>query len=203
MSLPRNLLYNMLREVVSELVEKCRCIHQVILYGSYARGDAGPKSDVDFLIIAEEPRKCEEAAADIAYRNNLSILQPVALSPDELMEPEKRSLYVNALLEGYILYHSVEAMPTKTAPPGYKIHLLVRYRAPPHIRRKLVGTTVVQRGYRMRARGLIEKLGGKRLAPGLFMIDASKWPTLEIILQKLNVDYEVIHTILAPARDEK
>lgn len=28
---------------------------KIILFGSYARGDAGPGSDLDFLIVAEEP----------------------------------------------------------------------------------------------------------------------------------------------------
>ena len=28
-------------------------IHKIILFGSYARGDAGPESDVDFLLVTE------------------------------------------------------------------------------------------------------------------------------------------------------
>ncbi len=198
MSLPRDILYGLLREIVLELVEKCGKIYQVILYGSYARGDAGPKSDVDLLIIGEEPKRCEEIALSVSVEKGLPILQPVALSPGELGDPGKKRLYVNALLEGYLLYQSIGAEPVKTAPPSYRVHLLVRYRAPPRFRRKLTGTTVVQRGYRMRARGLIEKMGGARLAPGLFMIEAAKWPPLEIILQKHGVEYEIIKIVLAP-----
>ncbi|MEB3825668.1 MAG: hypothetical protein LRS47_03260 [Desulfurococcales archaeon] len=61
----------------------------------------------------------------------LPILQPVAFSPGDIGGPEKEKLYSNALLEGYILYQPPHAIPVKTAPPGYQVHLLVKYRAPP------------------------------------------------------------------------
>ncbi len=198
MSIPEHLLINMLREIVDELLRKCRGIHQIILYGSYARGDARSKSDVDLLIVSEEPEKCERQVYSIAVNKGLPILQPIALSLNDLDNPEKKNLYVNALLEGKIIYQSHNAPFIKSAPPNYKPCLMIRYHAPPKYRRKLVGTTVVQKGRKMRARGLIEKMGGKRIAPGLFIIPIEKWPSLEIIMQKLNVEYKVEETILAP-----
>ncbi len=197
MSLSLDVLMKILREITHDIIRKCKDVYQIILYGSYARGDAGPKSDVDLLIVSGNPRSCEEKAMKISVEKGLPILQPVALSPEELADPEKEKLYFNALLEGLLLYQSPESEPVKTAPPSYKPYLVIRYRAPPEHRRKLVGTTVVQRGYRMRARGLIEKMGGIRLGPGVFMIEYSKWPPLELIMQKLGVKYEIKHVILA------
>jgi len=55
----------------------------------------------------------------------------------------------------------------------------------------------------MRARGLIEKMGGERIAPGLFIIPIEKWPPLEMIMQKLEVEYEVKKRILAPTNEER
>ncbi len=197
MSLPTNILIGILREITKEIIRECRNVYQVILYGSYARGDAGPKSDVDLLIVSEDPRICEEKTMRIGAEKGLSILQPVAISPDELTEPEKKKLYLNALLEGLLLYQSPASEPVKTAPPKYKPYLIIKYRAPPEHRRKLTGTTVVQRGHKMRARGLIEKMGGIRLGPGVFMIEYTKWPPLELIMQKLRVEYKIKHIILA------
>jgi len=203
MSFPERVFASMLKEIVTEILRRCRGVYQIILYGSYARGDARSKSDVDLLIISEDPRKCEREATKIATEKGLPILHPVALSPDELDKVGKSNLYMNALLEGKILYHSHEFTPVKSAPDNYKLYLMVKYRAPPKHRRKLVGTTVVQRGYRMRARGLIEKMGGERIAPGLFIIPIEKWPPLEMIMQKLEVEYEVKKRILAPTNEER
>ncbi|MET1159507.1 MAG: nucleotidyltransferase domain-containing protein [Thermoprotei archaeon] len=200
MSLPFNILIGILREVIRDIIRECKNVYLVILYGSYARGDAGPKSDVDLLIVSGDPRDCEEKAVKIGVKRGLPILQPVALSPDELSDPKKERLYFNALLEGLLLYQSPESEPVKTAPLDYKPYLIIKYRAPPEHRRKLVGTTVVRRGYRVRARGLIEKMGGIRLGPGVFMIEYSKWPPLELIMQKLRVEYEIKHIVLAKRR---
>ncbi len=201
MSLPESFLLKILREIVSEILMQCSSVEQIILYGSYARGDAGPKSDVDLLIVASDPRVCEEKASRIGAEKGLPVLQPVVLSPEELGEPGKRELYINALLEGKMLYQSPMAEPVKTAPPDYKPHLIIKYRAPREHRRKLVGVTVVQKGYRLRAKGLIEKMGGIRLGPGVFMIELSKWPPLEIMMQKLNVEYEIKYIILAKTKN--
>ena len=73
------------RKVLREIIEsmaRVRNLHQVILFGSHARGEAGPESDVDLCILAEGAEKQIETA--IAFRRQLrgiSERPPLTLVP--------------------------------------------------------------------------------------------------------------------------
>jgi predicted nucleotidyltransferase len=90
-----------LREVVRRLVEAYRpeCIY---LFGSVARGDAGPDSDYDIMVVVpdEAPREMQEC--DLAYR----ALRGLGIAKDILVwtrsEFEKR-LHLKASLPSAIL----------------------------------------------------------------------------------------------------
>ncbi len=199
-ALPLDVVEDFLKDLVRKIAEKCSLL-QAILYGSYARGDARGKSDIDLLLIVrEKPYECEEYAVKIASENGFSILQPIALTINDIYESdEKRKLYYNALLEGLVIYHSTEAPLTKTAPPDYEPCLIIRYKAPTKsVLKKLVGTIVISRGYKVRAKGLIEKLGGRRIGPGLVIVPVKREQALQQLFQQLRVDYQVLATILVP-----
>ncbi len=51
-------------DVVRQIVEKFRP-HKIILFGSYARGDFRPESDVDLLVVMETPLKEVRQAIEI------------------------------------------------------------------------------------------------------------------------------------------
>ncbi len=197
-ALPMSILEDVLKKILKQLMDRCHIL-QAILYGSYARGDARGKSDVDLLLVVENnPGECESYAMEIASDIGLSILQPVALTLEEIVrDREKQVLYHNALLEGLIIYHSLKAPLTKTAPKDYELCTLIRYKAPKKVLKKLVGTTVSRRRGRSRARGLIEKMGGLRIAPGLVLIPTKNVEALEHIFQQLNTEYKIMGYILA------
>ncbi len=199
-ALPMDMVEDLLRKLVEALSRECSIL-QAVLYGSYARGDARDKSDIDLLLLVErEPYKCEKEASRIALQLGISILQPIALTLNDIREDtEKKKLYYNAILEGLVIYHSTKAPLTKTAPRDYELCLIIKYRAPRGVVKKLVGTTVTSRGYRVRARGLIEKLGGRRIAPGLILVPVRREQTLQQVFQQLGVDYRILAVILAPS----
>jgi predicted nucleotidyltransferase len=49
---------------------------RVVLFGSHARGEAGPRSDLDFLVV--EPRVADAAAESVRLRRALRGLQIAA-----------------------------------------------------------------------------------------------------------------------------
>lgn len=51
------MVWNALRRFVAELAEKHEEIKQIFLFGSFARGDSVPGSDVDLLIVLSESDK--------------------------------------------------------------------------------------------------------------------------------------------------
>ena len=63
-----------LNEITSRVVQAARDslgdkLHQVILYGSYARGDYGDESDIDILVLADiAMAETNEAGKDICRR---------------------------------------------------------------------------------------------------------------------------------------
>lgn len=81
---------------------------RVILFGSYARGDADENSDADFLVIEPELR---DAGAELVRLNR--VLRPLGIPADVLVyseaEAEQRRNWCSsavywALREGKVLY---------------------------------------------------------------------------------------------------
>jgi uncharacterized protein len=96
-----------IREIVRRIVEAQHPI-KIILFGSYARGTAGPESDVDLLIVMPDGTKKRDTA--IAIRR---LLAGVGLTKDIVVttpsEIESRGSMVGtvlrpALRDGKVLY---------------------------------------------------------------------------------------------------
>ena len=86
---------------------------RIIIFGSYARGDAQPGSDLDLLVVLPTVENKREAA--LAMRRELSGCavgsDVVVTTPDEI---ERRGWIIGtvlreALREGHIVYESTEA----------------------------------------------------------------------------------------------
>ena len=98
----------LIREAARRLGEAARKPARVILFGSYARGEADPESDLDFLVVQRD---------GVSHRREIVRLQDV-LSPlrvpaevlvshEEAGRPERAGDAVrDALAEGVVLYES-------------------------------------------------------------------------------------------------
>lgn len=95
-------------EVVKQIVEKFKP-QKIILFGSYARGNPRPESDVDLLVVMETPlREVQQAiqiCQQIEYRFGLDL---IVHTPKYLVERMKMGDWFlrDIVKEGKVLYES-------------------------------------------------------------------------------------------------
>ncbi|NJD75517.1 MAG: nucleotidyltransferase domain-containing protein [Candidatus Methanoperedens sp.] len=71
---------------------------KIVLFGSYARGEAHEGSDIDLMLVKETSKRFIDRIADVIKLNNTFLsLEPLVYSPSELetMKKEKRNLFQN------------------------------------------------------------------------------------------------------------
>jgi len=98
---------DLVQTMVQRIVERFRPV-RVILFGSRARGEAGPWSDVDLLVVLEEVANKRQAMVEILrVLNDLAVCKDVVVTtPDEI---SRRGHVVgdvlrSALREGKVVY---------------------------------------------------------------------------------------------------
>jgi len=80
-------------------------LHQTILFGSRARGDADPESDMDILVVLDEPRTHEkrDIVSDCAWQVGFDagvVVVPIVVSRNDWENgPERASLLAIAVRE--------------------------------------------------------------------------------------------------------
>lgn len=93
-------------QVVQQIVEKFKP-QKIILFGSYARGNPRPESDVDLLVVMEtklkDVRQAIEICQQIDYRFGLDL---IVHTPKYLAERIKKDDWFlrDVLKEGKVLY---------------------------------------------------------------------------------------------------
>jgi predicted nucleotidyltransferase len=93
--------------MVSRIVERFRP-HRVILFGSHARGEAHPESDIDLLVVmpVTGSRRARQIEIRLALRDIRGAKDIVIVTPEE-MERHRNivgTVVEPALREGKVLY---------------------------------------------------------------------------------------------------
>lgn len=109
---------NNIEQIINEFTNKVtkllgNHLKQIILYGSYARGDFNENSDIDIMILTDfldkeledNLEKIIEIAYDIEYNNNFTIhLSPLVKNIDKFNYwLEALPFYMNVQKEGVVL----------------------------------------------------------------------------------------------------
>jgi predicted nucleotidyltransferase len=98
-----------LREAVRRLVEAAQP-RQIILFGSHARGDASPDSDVDLMLLQDEVK--DPAAESVRLRRVLKglimavDLLPVSRAEFDYWSDTPGNVFFEAATEGKVLYEA-------------------------------------------------------------------------------------------------
>lgn len=80
---------------------------KIVLFGSYARGEAHEGSDFDLMLIKETSKRFIDRIADVIQMNNTLIpIEPLIYSPLEFetMKKEKREFIMTIEEEGIEIY---------------------------------------------------------------------------------------------------
>jgi predicted nucleotidyltransferase len=94
--------------IVDDLVANFEPL-QVILYGSVARGDDGPDSDIDLLVVLPEVDAVRRHEVMAAMRRAISVPLSIETFPTDPREIERRrdvigSMHYWPLREGKVVY---------------------------------------------------------------------------------------------------
>jgi uncharacterized protein len=95
-------------QVVKQIVEKFQP-QKIILFGSYARGNPRPESDVDLLVVMDTPLKESKISLEIHRHLNVMFgLDLVVYTPKRLKERADRGNWFvrDILKEGKIMYEA-------------------------------------------------------------------------------------------------
>src|SRR5438067_1986462 len=99
--------------LIQEIVERIVQIaspDRIILFGSWARGDARPDSDIDLLVIAPsiEPRYRRSVPLYGALSHIIAPMDIIVYSPDEVEDWREvpQAFVTTAIREGRVLYEN-------------------------------------------------------------------------------------------------
>ena len=109
------IMQNLMERYISE-IKKIYGLHlrEIILYGSYARGDYTPDSDVDIMLlvdlVAEEADVYSDALSELGYEYNVNYniwMMPVVKNLQHFKQwVAAYPFYTNVQKEGVTLYES-------------------------------------------------------------------------------------------------
>jgi predicted nucleotidyltransferase len=176
----------------------------ILLFGSVARGDATPDSDIDIIIVlptanADLERKIGDQILDLEQKYDVPI-QVLFDSP--AFARLDRVLLEAALREGMVLYGSVPPISVqRLALEPYAI-LSFDLRALPHsqkmaVKRELYGQVTTKRllgkEYRSEHLGLVQQVGAERISSGGLLIPEGGIAAIESYLLSVGAHVKIVH----------
>ena len=99
---------------------------KIILFGSHARGDASPDSDVDLLVVMphEEHASCKAAEITARVHPGRFALDLIVRSPETLRKRlQMNDWFVRDLMrEGRVLYAALDHRMDRKGGSGFRFH---------------------------------------------------------------------------------
>jgi predicted nucleotidyltransferase len=168
-------------------------VKAVILYGSFARGEATSRSDIDILILTTEKKvfkKIQEMIIGLETVTGRNI-QPTIRSLKELQKTDT-GLLQNIFQEGKVLYLREPADLPSAILLLQKPYLIYTFqlnslaqKEKARFNRQLYEQT--KKSYKYK--GLLQELGGQKLSAGCILIPYSNNQAIERLFKKFKVQF--------------
>lgn len=185
----------MYKNIVKQL-SVIRDIKGMIVYGSFARGDYGPKSDIDLFIITaktEIREQIQDKVVELESKIGRGI-QPTIRTEKELKRTDT-GLLQNVFQEGKIIYLSepldifVSSLLKQKPYVIYTFQLNnLSQKDKARFNRELYERTHEKYAYK----GFLQEIGGEKVSSGCVMIPYNKRKRIEKFFNKFKVKYEIM-----------
>lgn len=169
-------------------------VRAVILYGSFARGEETPRSDIDILILVSE-KKTIEPAQDIIITLEREIgrsIQPTIRTIKEL-EKTDNGLLKNIFQEGKILYLKEPADIPSSLLISQKQQIIYTFQITKLLQKDKVrfnNEFYGRRKGKYSYKGILNELGGQKLSPGCVLMPISARQKVEKYFKRLKIAFE-------------
>lgn len=185
--------YSALLARLSRELAEIDAIDAVILYGSFARGDYGAKSDIDLFLIAEKGLS-REKLMKIIRTHEKRLGRAVTLdviTPDEFSGASQ--LVYNVLAEGKVLYKNPGRdfqIPAALLEIWKPMACYSLSHTSTKLSRVLRGYESKKGKYSYKYKGVIEAHGGKILAKGVFLAPTKEEKFFDELLMSHGAKYK-------------
>jgi len=168
-------------------------VKATVVYGSFARGDYGPKSDIDIFILTTKPEtteKIQDRIIELESKIGRGI-QPTIRTEKELKKTDT-GLLQNVFQEGKIVYLrepldiSVNSLLKQRPYVIYTFQLNnLSQKDKVRLNRELYERTHEKYAYR----GFLQEMGGQKLSSGCVLLPYNKKKRIENFFNKFKVKY--------------
>jgi len=180
-------------------------LQAAVLFGSYARGEVDRRSDVDLLLIFDSREDIKRSEGELLtilkeYRE-LPLAFTKRCSEDLARDP---SFNFNVFKEGCVLYKRPDVKLLPAALTRERPAIVYRYELGglPHERKvKFNSAFFTRRKGKYRYPGLLERVGGERLGPGVVLVPAGAEREVDGLFSSYEIKPKKCYAILtAPVK---
>jgi len=193
---------NLPDELVRRLA-RVRSLRAVVLFGSYARGEADRRSDIDLLLVfdsrADIERSREELLSVLKEYRELSLTLTKRSAEDLARDP---SFIFNVLKEGYVLYKRPDGQLLPAAISREKQVVIYNYNLSGlrHKQKLMFNSALFTRTKgKYRYLGLLERVRGRRLGYGAIMIPAGAEREADELFDTYKIKPQKFYAVVIPA----
>jgi len=181
---------NLFRKIVTKL-SPIKDLKAIILYGSFAREDYGPRSDIDLMLITSKKEAIEEIQNTIISLELSRNIQPVIRTEKELTETDS-GLLQNLFLEGKVLFLREPLDIDVASLLHLRPCLLYTFdlgNLDQNIKAKFNRKFYSRKRENYNYPGILKNLGGEKLGSGCVMIPFSEKKALEKFFRSHKVKF--------------